>query len=55
MKLDIYRRILCLRCSIFDSNWIRGHRGWRRETEILENAESGEIGMKLDGKNKHKF
>ena len=27
MKLDIYRKILSLRCSIFDSNWIRGHRG----------------------------
>ena len=24
-------------------------------TEILENAFSGEIGMKLDGKNKHNF
>ena len=27
MKLDIYRRILCLRCSLFDSNCIWGHRG----------------------------
>ena len=28
---------------------------WRGETEILENAESRKIGMKLDGKNNHKF
>ena len=29
--------------------------GWRRETEILENTSSGEIGRELDGKNKQKF
>ena len=35
MKLD-YRRVLCLRCSIFNSNRIRGHRGLEGETEILK-------------------
>ena len=28
---------------------------WRGEREILESAKSGEIRMKLDGKDKHKF
>ena len=31
---------------------IRGRRG---ESEILENASNREIGMKIDGKNKHKL
>ena len=56
----IYRKNSCLRYYIFDSDWIRGHKGWRAKRkywkpEILENAYSGEIGIKLDWNNKHKF
>ena len=32
-----------------------GTQGVEGETEILGNAQSGEIGMKLDGKNKYKL
>ena len=39
----------------FNSNRIQGYRRLEGETEILENALSEEIGMKLDGKNKHKL
>ena len=40
MKLDIYRRILCLRCSILNWNLIRGHRGLEGGNRNLENWKS---------------
>ena len=56
MKLDIYIEGSYVSDAPFSIRIGSGDKGgWRRETEIFENNKSGEIGMKLDRKNKHKF
>ena len=58
MKLDI-KKDLVSQMLHFDSNQIQGHRRLEGGNRNFGNRKSwktsGEIGMKLDGKNKHNF
>ena len=48
----MYRKILCFRCSIFNSNWIRGHRGLERGNRNLGNRKSWKtLGVERSGWN----
>ena len=54
MKLDINKDLMSQMLH-FRLELDPGTLGLEGETKILENAMSGVVGMKLDGKNKHKL
>ena len=53
MKFDVWKNSVS-QCSYFKSRPDPVKEKWGGEPKILENAQSGGIGVKLGGKNKHK-